>query len=59
MNLRERVDRFFIAQFEGLPLDQADEMDILEANGTVNFGSNKAYRAMLKKIKAGSPAQSG
>lgn len=56
MNLRERVDRFFIAQFEGLPLDQADEMDILEANGTVNFGSNKAYRAMLKKIKAGSPA---
>ena len=56
MNLRERVDRFFIAQFEGLPLDQADEMDILEANGSVNFGSNKAYRAMLKKIKAGSPA---
>ena len=56
MNLRERVDRFFIAQFEGLSLDQADEMDILEANGSVNFGSNKAYRAMLKKIKAGSPA---
>lgn len=42
MNLRERVDRFFIAQFEGLSLDQADEMDILEANGSVNFGSNKA-----------------
>lgn len=56
MNLRERVDRFFVAQHEGLPLDQADEMDILEANGSVYFGSNKEYRAMLKKIKAGSPA---
>lgn len=56
MNLRERVDRFFVAQHEGLSLDQADEMDILEANGSVCFGSNKEYRAMLKKIKAGDPA---
>ena len=56
MNLRERVDRFFVAQHEGLTIDQADEMDILEANGSVNYGSNKEYRAMLKKIKAGSPA---
>lgn len=55
-NLRERVDRFFVAQHEGLPLDQADEMDILEASGAVSYGSNKAYRAMVKKIKAGSPA---
>lgn len=56
MNLRERVDRFFIAQHEGLSLDQADEMDILEASGSVTYGSNKEYREMVKKIKAGSPA---
>lgn len=56
MNMRERVDRYFIAQHEGLTLDQADDMDILEASGTVNWGSNKEYRAMVKKIKAGDPA---
>ncbi|MBQ8654766.1 MAG: lamin tail domain-containing protein [Clostridia bacterium] len=57
MNMRERVDRYFVAQHEGLPLEEADNMDILEASGTVNWGSNKAYRAMVKKIKAGDPAK--
>ncbi len=56
MDLRERVDRYFVAQFEGLPLEEADKMDILVADGAVEFGSNKEYRAMVKKIKAGSPA---
>ena len=56
MNMRERVDRYFVAQFEGLSLDEADNMDILEASGSVDYGSNKAYREMLAKIKAGNPA---
>ncbi|MGN0747272.1 MAG: lamin tail domain-containing protein [Aristaeellaceae bacterium] len=56
MNMRERVDRYFVAQFEGLSLEEADGMDILEASGSVDYGSNKAYREMLKKIKAGDPA---
>ncbi len=55
-NLRERVDRFFVAQHEGLPLEEAENMDILEADGKVHYGSNKEYNAMLKKIKAGDPA---
>ena len=54
-NLRERVDRFFVAQHEGLSLDKADNMDLLEASGTVNFGSNAEYRAMIKKVEASSP----
>ncbi|MBP3646202.1 MAG: lamin tail domain-containing protein [Clostridia bacterium] len=54
-NLRERVDRFFVAQHEGLSLDEADNMDLLEASGTVNFGSNAEYRAMIKKVEASSP----
>ena len=55
MNLRERADRFMVAQFEGLTLDEADEMDLLQASGSVKFGSNKEYKAMVKKIKAGNP----
>jgi hypothetical protein len=57
MNLRERADRFMVAQFEGLTLEEADEMDLLQASGSVKFGSNKEYKAMVKKIKAGNPAQ--
>ncbi|MBQ8555469.1 MAG: lamin tail domain-containing protein [Clostridia bacterium] len=55
-NLRERVDRFFVAQHEGLSLDEASNMDILVGDGSVEYGSNKEYKAMLKKIKAGDPA---
>ena len=55
-NLRERVDRFFVAQHEGLTLEEAEQLDILEANGSVHYGSNKEYKAMVKKIKASDPA---
>lgn len=57
MNMRERIDRFFVAQHEGLSLEESTEMDILEASGSVKYGSNKAYKAMVKKIKAGNPAK--
>ena len=57
MNLRERTDRYQVAQFEGLSLDEADQMDLLQASGSVKYGSNKEYKAMLKKIKAGNPAK--
>ena len=56
MNLRERTDRYLIAQFEGLTLEEADNMDLLQASGSVKYGSNKEYKAMVKKIKAGNPA---
>lgn len=56
-NMRERVDRYFVAQHENIPLDQADNMDILEASGTVVYGSNKEYKGMIKKIKALSPGK--
>ncbi len=55
-NLRERVDRFFIAQHEGWTLDQAENMDILVGSGSVEFGSNTEYRAMIKKLKKSDPA---
>ena len=57
-NLRERVDRFFVAQHESLPLGQADNMDILEASGSVDYGSNKEYRALIAEVKALSPGKS-
>ena len=56
MNLRERVDKFFVAQHEGLTFDEADNFDILQASGSTKYGSNKEFKAMLKKIKAGDPA---
>ena len=57
MNMRERVDRFYVAQHEGLTLKEADQMTILEASGKAKYGSNKEYKAMIKKIKAGDPAK--
>jgi len=56
-NMRERVDRFFVAQHEGLPLDQADNMDILESSSTVAYGSNKEYKEMIAKVKTLSPGK--
>ena len=58
-NMRERVDRYFVAQHEGLLLEEADNMDILEGNATrrqVNWGSNKDYLEMIEKVKVSSPA---
>ena len=57
MNLRERTDRFMLAQHEGLSLEDADKITLLQANGRAKDGSNKAFKAMLKKIKAGNPAK--
>ncbi len=55
-NLRERVSRYFVAQHEGIPLEKADDMDIIEASSKVYYGSNKEYKAMVKKIRNSSPA---
>ena len=55
MNLRERVDEYMVAQFEGMDLEDAGQMDLLEASSRVKNGSNTEYKAMLKKIKAGKP----
>ncbi len=57
MNLRERTDRFMLAQYEGLGLDAADTITLLQGNGRIKYGSNRDYKAMLKKIKAGNPAK--
>ncbi len=57
MNLRERTDKYMIAQFEGLSLDEADKIDLLQGNGSVKSGSNKEFKAMRKKIKEGNPAK--
>ncbi len=56
MNLRERVDRYFVAQHEGLSLDEADNMDILVNSGTTEWGSNEGFKAMIKKLKESDPA---
>lgn len=50
-NLRERADRFFIAQHEGLTLAEADQMDVVEANRKTYFGSNKEF-SELKEVAA-------
>ena len=56
MNLRERVDRYFVAQHEGLDLSEADQMDILQGSSRTKFGSNREFKAMVKKIKESDPA---
>ena len=57
MNLRERTDRYMLAQFEGLSFDDADSISLLQGNHRIKYGPNREYKAMLKKIKAGNPAK--
>ena len=60
MNLRERADRYMIAQFEGLSLDEADNMVILEGSGNYCYATKKErqeFRDMIAKIKKSNPAK--
>ena len=56
-NMRERKDRFCIAQWEGLDMDLADQITILRASYSTVQGSNKEYRALLDRVKASSPGK--
>ncbi len=54
MNLRERVDRFFVAQHEGLPLSEAGEMTILQGSNALKYGTSaerKEYRSFISRLK--------
>ena len=60
MNMRERVDKYFVAQHEGLTMDQADQITILESNMTLKVGDPEArreYRSMIEQIKKSDPAK--
>ena len=57
-NLRERKDRFSIAQFEGIDMEDTETLEnitILRAGWGEVQGSNEEYRAMLKEIEQLSP----
>ncbi len=54
-NMRERKDRFCIAQWEGLDEELADQITILRGNVATVQGSSAEYRAMLKTIEKLSP----
>ena len=56
-NMRERKDRFCIAQWEGLDMELADQITILRASYSTVQGSNKEYRALLDRVKASSPGK--
>ncbi len=56
-NLRERVSRYFVASHEGIPLEQADDMTILEGNSRSYWGSNEEYRALISTAKTLSPGK--
>ena len=60
-NLRERVGEHFIAQHEGLSLEEASSIDVLESNGTsssqINNGSNEEWKEFIKTVKTLSPGK--
>lgn len=56
-NMRERVSRQFVAQHEGIPMEEADNMTILESNGKAFWGNNEEYRELVKKAKTLSPGK--
>jgi len=57
-NLRERPDHYMVAQWEGIGLDRADDMDLLQANFKARHNSsNKEYRNMITKVKTLSPGK--
>lgn len=56
-NMRERVDQYFVAQHEGLSLDDAKSITILEGSGTLKSGSSevrKEWRNMISRLKESS-----
>lgn len=55
-NMRERVSRYFVAQHEGIPMEKADDMTILEASNKSFYGANTEYKKMVETIKKSSPA---
>ena len=55
-NLRERVSRYFVAQHEGIPLEDADNMTIIEGGSTRYYGSNAEWVAFRKKMNESNPA---
>ena len=60
MNMRERVDRFFVAQHEGMDMNDASQITILEASGTLKYGTAQArreYKNMIARIKESNPAR--
>ena len=56
-NMRERVSRYFVAQHEGMDIEDADNMTILEGNSKSYWGSNAEYKELLAKAKTLSPGK--
>lgn len=54
-NMRERKDRYCIAQHEGLDLEKVDDITILRASGSVVQGTNTEWRAMVNTLKTMNP----
>jgi hypothetical protein len=60
MNLRERVDRYMVAQQEGLSLSEADDMAILQGSGILKYGTRsdrKDWQNFIARIKKLNPAK--
>ena len=58
-NMRERKDKYFVAQHEGLSFDEADDITILKGNMALVSGSSAVrteYKNMIAKIKKSDPA---
>ncbi len=54
-NMRERKDKYCIAQHENLNEELADGITIIKGNYTAVQGDNTEYKAMVKKLKSSSP----
>lgn len=50
-NLRERVSRYFVAQHEGIPLEEADTLTIIEGDNKAYFGSNREWKDLMAAVK--------
>lgn len=50
-NLRERVSRYFAAQHNNYPLDDADNLTMIEGISSPYYGSNRGWRDLMAKVK--------
>lgn len=56
-NLRERINKNSVAQWEGIPLDDRDtieNIDLIKGNSRALNGTNKGYREIIDFVKANS-----
>ena len=54
-NMRETMDQYTMARHEGLPEEEADNINIVTIGGSIVHGDNRWFKEMLRELKGKKP----